>query len=132
MKYLKISYWITTTLFFLFDSVMTAFTFNTPLAKEGISHLGYPDYFRIELSVFKIIGGVLLILPMVKPKYKEWAYVGFGISIVSAITAHWVVDGLGMEVGYALIILIILLISYYSYHKLLKLNAFPTQQQAFN
>ena len=52
----KVLYWIFTGLIVLSDSVMPALTFNTALAKQGISHLGYPDYFRIELSIFKILG----------------------------------------------------------------------------
>jgi hypothetical protein len=52
----KTIYWIFTSIFFLLDSALPAFTFNSELAKQGISHLGYPDYFRIELSVGKIIG----------------------------------------------------------------------------
>ena len=55
-KTAKIIYWIFTSIFFLMDSLLPALTFNTALAKEGIIHLGYPDYFRIELSVGKIIG----------------------------------------------------------------------------
>lgn len=53
LKSSKIIYWIATGLVFLLDSAMPAFTFNTELAKQGISHLGYPDYFRIELSIGK-------------------------------------------------------------------------------
>ncbi len=77
-------YWGTTDLIFLPDSIIPAFTFNTELAKQGIGRLGYPDYFRIELAVFKIIGGILLILSAVPALYKEWAYVGFGINFISA------------------------------------------------
>ena len=55
----KIIYWIFTSMVFLLDSAIPAFTFNIELAKEGIRHLGYPDYFRIELSIAKIIGGLL-------------------------------------------------------------------------
>src|SRR5258706_14652262 len=83
-KTAKVIYWIFTSLIVLLDSVIPALTFNTTLAKQGISHLGFPDYFRIELSIGKIVGGILLILPMVPSRLKEWAYVGFGIAFVSA------------------------------------------------
>ncbi|WP_243749191.1 DoxX family protein [Mucilaginibacter agri] len=117
-KTTKVVYWVFTTIFFLLDSVMPAFTFNTPLAKQGISHLGYPDYFRIELTVGKIIGGLLLILPMVPPRYKEWAYVGFGISIISAFVGHLAVDGMDAQTFIPVVGFAILLISYVCYHKL--------------
>jgi hypothetical protein len=116
-KAIKITYWISTSIFFLLDSVMPAFTFNTPLAKQGISHMGFPDYFRIELSVGKIIGGILLILPMIPARFKEWAYVGFGISLISAFVGLLVLNEPG-EGGFAIFGMAILLTSYFSYHKM--------------
>ena len=56
MKTTKIIYWTTTILIFLFDGLMPALTSNTELASQGISHLGYPDYFRVMLTFFKVIG----------------------------------------------------------------------------
>lgn len=116
----KIVYWIFTSIVVLSDSVMPAFTFNTDLAKQGISHLGYPDYFRIELSVFKIIGGILLMFPFIPKRLKEWAYVGFGIDFISAFIGHVVVDGFNGEAIFPLVMLIILIISYVYYHKINK------------
>jgi len=118
VKTTKIIYWVSTSIIFLFDTVMPGLTSHLPLAVESIKHLGYPDYFRIQLTVFKVIGGFLLILPGVSPRYKEWAYVGFGISFISASVAHTAVDGFGFFVIMPLIILGILVLSYVSYHKL--------------
>ncbi len=117
MKKNKIIYWITTSIIVAFDALMPALTFNMPLAKEGISHLGYPDYFRIELTIFKVIGGIILILPMIKPRYKEWAYAGFGISLIAACIANWTVDGFSGNAIFPLVILGILIVSYVYYHK---------------
>jgi len=114
----RIIYWVFTIIFFLFDSVMPALTFNSQLAKEGIRHLGYPDYFRIELSIGKIIGGLLLILPMVPVRYKEWAYVGFGISIISAFIGHLAVDQDPAQTIFPVVIFGILLVSYLYFHKI--------------
>jgi len=113
----QVIYWIFTSLIVLLDSVIPAFTFNTDLAKQGISHLGFPDYFRIELSIAKIIGGILLILPVIPARYKEWAYVGFGISFVSAMIANFVTDGAGPAI-LPLVGLVLLTISYIYYHKI--------------
>lgn len=118
MNSTRLTYWISTSIFFILDSVLPALTFNSALAKQGILHLGYPDYFRIELSVGKIIGGLLLILPMVPPRYKEWAYAGFGISIISAFISNYAVDGLGVSLSFPLFGMAILMTSYISYHKL--------------
>jgi hypothetical protein len=45
MKKDKIIYWTATTIIALFEGVMPALTSQTELAKEGIKHLGYPEYF---------------------------------------------------------------------------------------
>ena len=119
MKQTKIIYWTSTLLIFLFEGVLPALTSNTQMAIDGIKHLGYPDYFRVMLTVFKVLGAIALVLPLVKGRYKEWAYAGFAIVFISAAVSHWVVDGLngGMSL-FPVIILLILGISYRSYHKM--------------
>lgn len=114
----KVIYWVFTSIFYLLDSLMPAFTFNSEMAKQGIAHLGFPDYFRIELSIGKIIGGLLLILPFIPARYKEWAYVGFGISLISAAIGHFAVGDQTSYIIMPLVGLVILSISYIYYHKL--------------
>ncbi|MCC6373184.1 MAG: DoxX family protein [Bacteroidia bacterium] len=118
MKTTKIIYWSLTGLFFLLEGVMPGLTSHTPLAIEGIKHLGYPDYFRVMLTVFKVSGALALILPMVKNPYKEWAYAGFGIVLIAAFVSHTVVDGFGPHSIFPLIGFVILSISYMTYNKL--------------
>lgn len=117
MKKNRILYWIFTSIIFLFDSVLPAFTSNTQLAIDGIRHLGFPDYFRIQLTVFKVIGGILLILPMVPRRVKEWVYAGFTINFISAFVAHWAIDGVHVQTFFPLFILGILILSYVYYQK---------------
>lgn len=117
MKTNKIIYWVSTSVVFLFDSVMPALTSHTELAVEGIRHLGYPDYFRIQLTIFKVIGGLLLIFPQVPARLKEWAYFGFALNFVSACIGHMVVDGADFQTFFPLIILGILMVSYVTYHR---------------
>ena len=60
---------------------------------EAFTHLGFPGYFRVELSWAKFLGVALLLAP-VSARLKEWAYAGFGITLVSALIAHFAVgDG---------------------------------------
>jgi len=118
MKKNKIIYWTATIIIFLLDGVMPALTSNTELAKQGISHLGYPDYFRQMLTVFKIIGAILLVLPVVKGRLKEWAYAGFGFNFICAAISTWIVDGFGGAVLFPLVAFIILAVSYVFYNKL--------------
>ena len=68
---------MTTVIIFLMEGVMPAFTSQTEMAKEGIKHLGYPEYFGNALVVFKVVGALLLIIPQVPKRIKEWAYAGF-------------------------------------------------------
>jgi hypothetical protein len=119
MKTTKIIYWITTTIIFLMEGLLPALTSGSEAAVQGIMHLGYPDYFRVMLTVFKVTGALALILPMVKGSYKEWAYAGFGIVFIGATVSHLSVDGLhgGMSLV-PMIFFVILAISYNCYHKL--------------
>ncbi|MFZ6009491.1 MAG: DoxX family protein [Bacteroidota bacterium] len=130
MKKHKIAFWVSTSIIFLFDTVMPALTSHTQIAIDGIQHLGYPDYFRIQLTVFKVIGGILLIFPKVPARLKEWAYVGFGINFISAFVAHAAVDGIHGQTFFPLVILGILIVSYVSYHKIkaAETNSIPVVQ----
>ena len=119
MKKTRIIYWTTTIIIFLLDGLMPALTSNTELAKQGISHLGYPDYFRVVLTVFKILGAIVLILPAFKPRFKEWAYVGFSINFICAAISHTAVDGFDGQTIFPLVAFVLLAVSYVTYHKLL-------------
>jgi hypothetical protein len=58
-----------------------------PQVAESFQHLGFPGYFRVELAFAKLLGAVLLVVP-VPPRVKEWAYAGFAITLGSALIAH--------------------------------------------
>ncbi|MBB2148609.1 DoxX family protein [Pedobacter gandavensis] len=117
MKKNKIIFWATTILIFLFEGVMPALTSQTEMAKEGIRHLGYPGYFGVALTVFKILGALILIIPAAPKRVKEWAYAGFGFDFIFASISHAAVDGFGMEAIFPLIVFAVLIISYVYYHK---------------
>ncbi len=102
---------------------MPALTSQTELAKQGISHLGYPLYFGNALVVFKVLGTLALIIPAVPKKLKEWAYAGFIFDFLFASISHFVVDGIGFEGFFPLVVLAILMVSYTYYHKLQKITA---------
>jgi hypothetical protein len=52
-------------------------------------HLGFPNYFRIELTAAKIIGALALLIPQIPARIKEWIYVCFGVVLVSAAIAKF-------------------------------------------
>ena len=116
MKTTKIIYWITTTIICLFAS--TAIFMNSKMAIDGATHLGIPRYLGIEVSIGQLIGLVLLIVPAVPARFKEWAYVGFGIMYLTAANAHISVgDPMGNTIM-AIVFFGLLLVSYTSFHKL--------------
>jgi hypothetical protein len=119
MKKDKIIFWVTTGIIFLFEGVMSGLTSQSEMAKEGIRHLGYPEYFGVMLMVFKVLGSLSLIIPQVPNRIKEWAYAGFAIDFISAFVSTWAVDGLKPLTFFPLIFIGILILSYISYHKLL-------------
>ncbi len=120
MKTQKIIFWTTTILIFLFEGVIPALTFQTELAKEGVRHLGYPEYFGNALIIFKILGVLVLIIPQFPKRIKEWAYAGFAFDFIFASISHAAVDGLNFQTFFPLIVLAILMTSYFSYHKINK------------
>ena len=59
-----IVYWIVTALFCLQMS-FTAYTqLRLPQVAEAFTHLGFPAYFRVELSGAKLLGVVLMLAPV--------------------------------------------------------------------
>jgi hypothetical protein len=118
MKKVKIIFWITTIIIFLFEGVMPALTSQTELAKEGIKHLGYPEYFGNALVVFKILGVLVLVIPQVPNRIKEWAYAGFAFDFIFASISHFAVDGVDFQSFFPLIFLVILAVSYIYNHKI--------------
>ncbi len=118
MKKTKIIFWITTGFIFLFEGVMPALTGNTEIAVEGVRHLGYPDYFRVALNIFKITGVLILIIPQIPSRVKEWAYAGFAFNFIFATISHISVDGVTPLTFLPVVVFAVLIASYFSYHKL--------------
>jgi len=83
---------------------------------KDLQMLGFPDYFRVELVIAKVIGAIVLLIPQTPLRVKEWVYAGFIITMISALTAH---ISTGDEIGKIIfvsvdLILIGLFISYVS------------------
>ncbi|MFA6596250.1 MAG: DoxX family protein [Ignavibacteriaceae bacterium] len=122
MKKIKITFWITTGIIFLFEGVMPALTSQTEMAKEGIRHLGYPVYFGNAFVVFKVLGALALIIPQIPRRIKEWAYAGFAFDFIFATISNWAVDGFGGQVLFPLLFLVILAASYVFHDKISSTN----------
>ena len=106
--------------------VFSAINFNLkePLGpmKGAFAHLGFPDYFRIELTVAKALGVLALLTPRSPLKMKEFAYFGFAITLISASIAHFSSgDGILFVVD-PLMFLVALVVSYLYFNKLNRLE----------
>jgi len=91
-KAMTIAYWIVTAIFCL-EMSFTAWYELLPQGAQAFARLGFHSgYFRMELSLAKLIGAAALLIPLrparVNIWIKEWAYAGFAINLVSAIVAH--------------------------------------------
>jgi hypothetical protein len=113
----NIIFWIATIFIVISEGIIPALTFRTQLARDGISHLGYPDYFGVMIVGFRILGVFALILPQVSIRIKEWAYAGFAIEFISASISYIAVDGLTFYWIIPLISMTVLIISYFTFHK---------------
>ncbi|MFC6102432.1 DoxX family protein [Olivibacter domesticus] len=113
----KIIYWIATGLV----GAMMLFSAFSYLTNEEIKgafvHLGFPNFFRVELAILKFIGAAALLLPIVPGKFKEMAYWGFGLTFISAFVAHTAVGDATQHSLMPLIFLAILVISYIYFKK---------------
>lgn len=81
-------YWLTT---LLLSSMVTMSAYTYFFHKgtiDGVRELGFPDFFRIQLGVLKIIAVTVLLVPQLPIQVKEWAYAGIALFLVTAIVAH--------------------------------------------
>jgi len=84
---IAIAFWIVTAVFCLQIAFTAYAQLRLPEVAESFTHLGFPAYFRVELSWAKLLGVVVLLAP-VPARLKEWAYAGFAINLGSALIAH--------------------------------------------
>src|SRR5438067_7769453 len=63
-----IVYWIVTTLFCLQIGFTAYAQLRLPQVADAFIHLGFPAYFRVELSWAKLLGVVLLLAPVGRRK----------------------------------------------------------------
>ena len=112
-----LGFWIATALFCL-QIGFTAFAqLRLPQVAAAFTHLGFPGYFRVELSWAKFFGIVLLLAP-VPARLKEWAYAGFAITLGSALIAHFAVGDGPQAWGWAAGTAVLWALSYFFWRRL--------------
>jgi len=126
----RIVYWTTTGIVcavMVFSIVNFTFIDRFPFSEGAFVHLGLPNYFKAEITVAKALGVLALLVPGVPTKIKEFAYFGFGITLVSASIAHFATGDARISVLFVidpLIFLGLLVVSYMYFNKLKA--AFPS------
>jgi uncharacterized membrane protein YphA (DoxX/SURF4 family) len=89
----KIGYWVATSLVaFMMIPGGILQVMRNPENVEGFTRLGYPVYFMVMLGVWKLLGGVAVLVPRF-PRLKEWAYAGIFFDLSSATVTNAVRDG---------------------------------------
>jgi hypothetical protein len=116
-KAMAIGFWIVTALFCLQMSFTAYAGLRLPQVAEAFTHLGFPAYFRVELSWAKLLGVVLLLAP-VPARLKEWAYAGFAIDLGSALIAHLAVGDGPPAWSWAAVTAVLWGLSYFFLHRL--------------
>jgi len=112
-----IVYWIVTALFCLQMGFTAYAQLRLPQVAEMFTHLGFPAYFRVELSWVKLLGVVLLLAP-VPARLKEWAYAGFAITLASALIAHFSLGDGPAIWGWAAVTSVLWGLSYFFWRRL--------------
>jgi len=115
-KGMVIGFWIVTALFCLQMGFTAYAQLHLPQVAEAFTHLGFPAYFRVELSLAKLLGVVLLLAP-VPARLKEWAYAGFAIDLASALIAHFSVRDGAQAWGWAAGTAVLGALSYYLWRR---------------
>ncbi|HCW08427.1 MAG TPA: hypothetical protein DGG95_13805 [Cytophagales bacterium] len=117
-KKINTLYWIFTSLFALLMifSAVGGIQPSEDAIKLVHDQLGYPVYFIPFISVAKIIGSIVLLIPGLN-RIKEWAYAGLFFDLVAAVYSGLAVNGfdplmLTLAVWFGTGIL-----SYYYWHK---------------
>ena len=114
-----IAFWVATALF-CFQIAFTAYAqLRLPQVAAAFTHLGFPAYFRVELSWAKFVGVVLLLAP-VPARLKEWAYAGFAITLGSALIAHFSLGDPPNAWGWAAGTSVLWALSYFFWRRLQK------------
>jgi len=120
----RIVYWTTTAIVcavMVFSIVNFTFIDRFPFSEGAFVHLGLSSYFKAELTVAKALGVLALLVPGIPAKIKEFAYFGFGITLVSASIAHFASGDARISALFIvdpLIFLGLLIVSYFYFNKL--------------
>lgn len=123
MKKTKTVYWITLSIIIVWFGIGPLFTYDDPTSVDIILHLGYPYYFPVLLTCFKVLGVLAIVIPQLPNRIKEWAYAGFTIDLLCAIIGFIIIDGYNAHMLFPITALTILIANYICFSKINYKNA---------
>lgn len=96
----RILYWAATApVLFALGAGGVGDVLRIPSVVEGMTRLGYPEYFCVILGVWKVLGALALAAPG-WPRLKEWAYAGALFDFSGAVVSHLAVgDPMGKAIA---------------------------------
>jgi len=115
MRKLITGYWILTGLaaaFMLMASIPDVLQISA--AVDIFTHLGFPPYLLPFLGLAKILGVVVILLPMFQT-LKEWAYAGLVFDLIGAFYSHISVGDRPSTWLFPIVGLLLVVISYALY-----------------
>jgi hypothetical protein len=105
-------YWTATLLIALaMLSGGAAYLLGAEVPLRGMADLGYPAYFVTILGIWKVLGGLALIVPRL-PLLKEWAYAGIAFDLTGAAFSHAAVGDPVAKVVVPLVLLAVMAASW--------------------
>jgi hypothetical protein len=108
-----ILYWVTTGLVILAVGLGSfADIFKVEAVRQGILHVGFPEYMLPFLGVMKLLGTIAIVVPALR-RFREAAYAGIIFYFIGATYCHLAVgDGID-KYGVTLFILALTIASYW-------------------
>ena len=119
-KTTNIIYWISTIIFaaLMIFSASSGIQPSQPAIQLIHDTLGYPVYFIQFISIAKVIGAVIILIPRIGRSIKEWAYAGLFFDLAGAIYSGIASSGKFDPLMLTLLIWIVPgVVSYYCWHK---------------
>lgn len=110
-----IIYWASTILFSVLMLMSGIGTVKSPKLIVDSKRLGFPDYFRKQVAISKIVGALVLLIPFLPNTLREWTYTGFVVLLTSAIIARFSIKELIKSSVLPFILLAILFVSYFTF-----------------
>jgi hypothetical protein len=122
-KTINIIYWISTIVFAALIIFSASGGLQPSQAAIQLIHdvLGYPVYFIQFISIAKLIGAIVILVPRLNRSIKEWAYAGLFFDLAGAIYSGIAISGKFDPMMLTMLIWIVPgIVSYYFWHKKMK------------